>query len=83
MKKSPAGSQEREDLEVIVNETNRCARIIRQLLDFSRERTSERKPRNVHPIIDQAVSLVENRALYHDIRIKRDFQDDLPEIMEG
>ena len=80
MKKFPPGSQEREDLELIVSETNRCARIIRQLLDFSRKRTAERKLRAVHPIIDQAVSLVENQALYHNIQVQRDFGD-LPDIM--
>lgn len=80
MKKFPEGSQEHEDLELIVNETNRCARIIRQLLDFSRERAAERKLQNVHPVIEQAVSLVENQALYHDIQIMRDYGD-LPDIL--
>lgn len=79
-KKLPENSREKEDIEVILNETNRCAVIIRQLLDFSREGSTEKKQRDLHTVIEQSISLVENQALFHDIQIQREFAPDLPWI---
>ena len=70
MQKMPKDSQDREDLQLIVNETNRCAVIIRQLLDFSRENAPSKQPRNVNQVIDQAINLVRRQALFHDVKIE-------------
>ncbi|OHB80477.1 MAG: hypothetical protein A2V98_07290 [Planctomycetes bacterium RBG_16_64_12] len=79
-KKLPADTPEKEDLEVIVSQTNRCATIIRQLLDFSRESSTEKKHQDVHAILEQAIALVEHQALFHNIRIQREFDPELPNI---
>jgi two-component system NtrC family sensor kinase len=79
-KKLPENAPEREHLEVILSQTNRCATIIRQLLDFSRETSTEKKPRDLHAVLQQAIALVEHQALFHNIRIERDLAADLPEI---
>jgi two-component system NtrC family sensor kinase len=67
--KMPDDSSERDDLEVIITQTERCATIIRQLLDFSRENTPEKKIRDVNPLLDRCLHLVEHQALFHDIEI--------------
>ncbi|MHC4079004.1 MAG: sensor histidine kinase [Planctomycetota bacterium] len=69
LKKAPEDTQEREDLQLIVNECNRCSSIIRHLLDFSRENPPEKTASNINEIIQRAVSLVEHQALFHDIEI--------------
>ncbi|MFH1922910.1 MAG: ATP-binding protein [Planctomycetota bacterium] len=80
-KKIPDDSQEKEDLQVIVSQTERCARIIRQLLDFSRESSHEKKSQNVNAIIEQAIALVERQVLFHNIEIERDLAPDLPQVL--
>ena len=42
-KKMPDGSQDAEDLDLVIRETKRCASIIRRLLDFAREKTPEKQ----------------------------------------
>jgi len=80
-KRMPGDSQEKRDLEVIVTQTDRCATIIRQLLDFSRERPPEKKRQDVHVVLEQAVALVERQALFLNIEIERDFDPDVPPIL--
>ena len=80
-KKIPKGSQESEDLQVIITQTERCATIIRQLLDFSRETSPEKKNQDVHAVLDQAVALVEHQASYHNIEVRWDVANDLPPVL--
>ena len=54
---------------MIITQTERCAAIIRQLLDFSRENTPEKKSRDVNPILERCIHLVEHQALFHKIDI--------------
>jgi two-component system NtrC family sensor kinase len=69
--KMPEDSSERDDLEVIISQTERCATIIRQLLDFSRENNPEKERRDVNPVLERCIRLVEHQALFHDIEIVR------------
>ena len=57
-KRLPENAPEREHLEVILSQTNRCATIIRQLLDFSRETSTEKKPRDLHAVLQQAIAQI-------------------------
>ncbi|NOX54008.1 MAG: HAMP domain-containing protein [Planctomycetes bacterium] len=79
-KRIPDGSQEKEDLRVIIDQTERCATIIRQLLDFSRENSPEKKSQDVHAVLEQAIALVEHLALFHNIEIQRDFDSAVPKV---
>jgi len=80
-KRMPDESQEKKDLDVIVSQTDRCATIIRQLLDFSRERPPEKRRQDVHIVLEQAIALVERQALFLNIEIERDFDPDVPPIL--
>jgi two-component system NtrC family sensor kinase len=80
-KRLPDDSAEKKHLEVIVGQANRCAGIIRQLLDFSRDRPPEKKRQDVHALLDQAIALVEHRSDFQNIRIERDFAIILPQVM--
>jgi two-component system NtrC family sensor kinase len=71
----------KKDLQVIIQQTERCATIIRQLLDFSRETPSEKKSMDIHAILEQAIALVEHQAFYHDIEIRRDFDRSAPLLL--
>ncbi len=56
LRKAPEGSQERKDLEVIVSETNRCARIVKELLTFARETPPDKLPGVLIPVAKVAHS---------------------------
>lgn len=79
-KKMPEGSQDAEDLDLIIHETKRCASIIRRLLDFGREKVPEKKFANINLLIENTVCLVERPASLQQIEISMDLDSDLPPV---
>jgi len=69
-----------EDIRVIIRETERCAAIVRQLLDFSRETKPENRWSSLNAIIDAALSLLEHQLFLQNIIIERNFDQDIPDI---
>jgi len=53
----PADDPRREDLDVIVAETTRCREIVKNLLDFARERPSEKKVVDLNQVIRETLVL--------------------------
>ncbi len=62
----------------IVGQANRCRDIIRGLLDFARQRKPDKAYCAINEVLHECVSLVEHQALFHNIEVKKHFQDDLP-----
>jgi two-component system NtrC family sensor kinase len=79
-KKLPDGSQDAEDLDLVIRETKRCATIIRRLLDFARQRPPEKKYADLNQVIGETVRLVERPANLHDIEIALELDPALPKI---
>ncbi len=78
--KLPDGSQEAEDLDLVIRETKRCATIIRRLLDFAREKTQEKKFADINRLIEDTAHLIEWPAHLRDIAISMDLGPDLPPV---
>lgn len=78
LEQMPDHDPNREKVEKIVGQANRSRDIIRGLLDFSRQRKPDKTLSNVNQIIEECVSLVENQAVFQNIHIDKDFQEDLP-----
>jgi len=57
--KMPDGSQDAEDLDLVIRETKRCAAIIRRLLDFAREKKPEKKFADINQIIEDTARIIE------------------------
>lgn len=72
---------EREDLEVIVNETNRCKKIVRGLLDYARQTAPQKTPSDINEVIDKCIDLIAHQASLQSVRIERKLRPDLPKIM--
>ncbi|MDY0398662.1 MAG: ATP-binding protein [Desulfuromonas thiophila] len=72
--------QVREDLQTITRETQRCAGIVRGLLDFGRESIPQKNFCNINGVVDKALALVEHQALFQDIVIYRNYCEELPEL---
>jgi two-component system, NtrC family, sensor kinase len=80
-KKMPDGSQDAEDLDLVIRETKRCASIIRRLLDFAREKTPEKALVNLNGLIEETVRFVERSAALQQIEIAMDLDADLPPLL--
>jgi two-component system NtrC family sensor kinase len=74
----PPGAK--EDLKVIADETLRCRKIVKNLLDFARETTPEISLVNIDEIIEKVLDLVRNQTLFQNIKIEERFNRDLPAI---
>jgi len=79
-KKMPEGSQEAEDLDLVIRETKRCAAIIRRLLDFAREKTPEKRFADINFIIENTERIVERPAAFQDVEITMDLDPGLPPV---
>jgi two-component system NtrC family sensor kinase len=79
-KKMPAGSQDAEDLDLVIRETKRCAAIIRRLLDFAREKAPEKKFADLNRLIEETVQLVERPAHLAHIEIRLELDPGLPPV---
>ncbi len=79
-KKMPAGSEEAEDLDLVIRETKRCASIIRRLLDFAREKTPEKTLVNLNQLIGETAQFVERSAALAQIEITLDLDPNLPQL---
>ncbi len=78
--KMPDGSQDAEDLDLVIRETKRCATIIRRLLDFAREKPPEKKFIDLNLVIEETVRLVERPALLNNIDMTLDLDLTLPQV---
>lgn len=74
----PENKQDREDLEIIIEQANRCSKIIKGLLGFSRKATAERVEINMNTLLDSTIAMVRNQAKFHNIKIVLNFDESLP-----
>jgi len=73
--------ESREDLRVIVHETQRCARIVKGLLEFSRETTPQKVPSDLHQIMEKSLALIGTQSIFHDVRIEKAYDPEIPPAM--
>ena len=79
-KKMQDGSEDAEDLDLVIRETKRCASIIKRLLDFSREKIPTRGLFNLNQIIEETVHFIDRSASLQNIRITTDLDPELPQL---
>jgi signal transduction histidine kinase/ferredoxin len=71
----------REDIELIVNESNRAKEIVQGLLSFARETKLRPGPVNVNDLLEDVLGLVVNQSLFHNIKIRKSLFQGLPTIV--
>lgn len=71
----------REDLQRICDEASRCKEIVKGLLEFARQTSYKMEPTDLNRALIQGISLLENQALFHNIRIIKKLDPNLPSIM--
>ena len=78
----PADSAAQEDLQMIEREANRCAGIIRQLLDFSRKQAQEptTEPCRIGAAVEGALDLIKVEIQNGHIRAHTSVSRDVPSV---
>jgi two-component system NtrC family sensor kinase len=77
----PDDSPEAEDLDLVIQETKRCAAIIRRLLDFAREKTPEQDYADVNQVISDCLQLISQPARVANIRLISELDESVPPIL--
>jgi len=77
----PDGDPRREDLMTIVEESKRCKRIVRGLLDFSRPPVLGVIKTDVEDVIRRTVDSATSQRLFRNVNVIMDIQAGVPEIM--
>ncbi len=71
----PAKVSAVKNLKLVQRETERCTAIVRNLLDFARERPLDLKDVSVNQVIQEALVLVGNQARLANIELVKDLPD--------
>ena len=69
------GSDDAEDLDVIIEQAERCAKIIKNLLTFARATPSEKGKIHINNVITKTMTLVKNQEKFHNVKFHMDLED--------
>jgi len=71
----------RSDLTTIVESTERVRKIVKGLLDFSRQQTRlDREPTDVNKLVRSTIAIMENQALVKGVGLTFDPGENLPMV---
>lgn len=66
---TPADSPEQKDLAVIIEQANRCSKIIKGLLGFARATESDQTQTDINEVLDTALQMVNTKADFLNIHL--------------
>jgi two-component system NtrC family sensor kinase len=81
LKEKKEGDPDKEDLEVIVNETNRCKNIVKGLLDYARQTAPQKVLSDINQLVNKSIDLIAHQASLQNVKIEKKTSPDLPRIM--
>ncbi len=70
--------ENRENVEKIAREADRCKKIVKGLLDFARQTKPERSEADINHVLDEVIGLLEHQTLFHGITVVRDHSRTIP-----
>jgi two-component system NtrC family sensor kinase len=71
----PADSTESEDLDVIIEQSERCAKIIKNLLTFARATPSEKGKVSINDVMNRTIFMVKNQEKFHHIKFHAELDE--------
>jgi len=80
-KKFSEGSEERQDIDVIIEQANRCSNIIKGLLGFARATSGEKALVNLNDVINSSLNMVSHKADFFNIKIVLNLDETLQPII--
>jgi two-component system, NtrC family, sensor kinase len=72
--------QLKEDLGVIVRETERCRRIVKSLLDFARQSVFTPREVDVNDVVHRSIEVLANQISINSVKLREEIAGDLPKI---
>jgi len=70
----------REDVQRILDDSQRCRDTVRELLEFARQSSYKAKPEDLNQAISRTLFLLEKHAIFQNITIRKAFDDHLPYV---
>jgi two-component system NtrC family sensor kinase len=67
----------REDLQIILQETQRTKEIVQDLLSFARQRPTQKEPVNINAVLRQTIKLRSYDFSSHGVEVAEEFEEDL------
>ncbi len=77
----PSEDPRREDLQTIVDETLRCRKIVKGLLDFARQTKPQRQNLDINKVAEDVLALVRNQASFRNITIRTELDPRIPTVL--
>ncbi|MBI5408955.1 MAG: HAMP domain-containing protein [Nitrospirae bacterium] len=74
-KRFPSDSTEAEDLNVIIEQAERCSKIIKNLLTFARATPSEKGKVSINDVLSRTIFMVQNQEKFHHIKFNINLED--------
>jgi two-component system NtrC family sensor kinase len=76
----PKDHPNRENLEEVIRQTERCRDIVRRLLEFSRQSKGNTEPVDLNKVLQDTLSLVEKQAVFFNVDVVWDLDPQLPRV---
>lgn len=69
-----------KDAQEIIDQTLRCKKIVSELLEFSRQAVGKIYTFRLEEIINKSLNILINQAIFQDIEVIKNFEENLPDI---
>ncbi len=80
LKDDLAGTKYVEDLNVIIDETLRCRKIVKEVLDFARVTRLEKEYADINKILKGAFAIMEKHVSFQKVKLEKVLADNIPEL---
>jgi two-component system, NtrC family, sensor kinase len=74
------GHPGRKNMEKIIYQTDRCKKIVQNLLDFARTPSGDMKPLHINDVLQTSLNLVKDQSMFLGIKVETELAPDLPLI---
>ena len=75
------GDPNRENLEEVIRQTERCRDIVKGLLEFSRQTKSNTELVDLNKVLEDTLSLVVKQALFFNIDVVQNLDPEIPPVL--
>jgi len=77
----PPDDPRREELQTIVDETLRCRKIVKGLLDFARQTKPQKQKLDLNTVVEDVLALVKNQASFQNITIRNEVDSNVRPVL--
>ena len=74
----PPDDPRRANVDKIAQQSARCRRIVRSLLDFARPAASAPRPTDVNSVLRDAMGVLQEQEAFHNVQVRWDLAERLP-----